>query len=192
LIIAGQNKVMNGHRLDIFLKDMHPFMTAYLIVLFDDNSSRVIYDKNTRLGSSISMHGNNISVFTNSLPDNTKKIVLSVSIDATDGFNTINPPSLSIKTNNNDEYLTSNTSLKEKSLILLEVYKYKNTWKYKALSSGFVSGKEALLNSFNAFLEPYQEKTAKIKYSDDTIQIQKRTKVKKSENNSGGGSYHCM
>jgi stress response protein SCP2 len=111
-----------------------------------------------------------INVFLDRIPNNISRLMFVSTIDNGDELNKrfINIKDLSIRLSDNNSQLLNysiNGLDKETAVILIEIYKHNNEWKFQATGNGFNSGLDAILRE----------------YGSEKVQVQNNEEVKSKE-----------
>lgn len=129
----------------------------------------IFYNQPATSDGSVKMtiHGNNtlFNLDLSRVDPLVTKIALAIVIDGPDQFDSLS--SLDVIVNQDISFMVKTQGMKEKALMLAQVYRHQGDWKYKAVGQGFNGGLLPLARYFgvDATMDPIQE--AEPKYIDN-------------------------
>lgn len=155
---SGQNIVLNKSVIEININCRLPGagatdVSAYM--LGSNNKVRsdgdfIFYNQPSSQEGAVTLQSNdNTQCYTIDLkkvPDDILKIALAIAINTDIAFELAEALSIEVK----DEviFMPNTTNMTERALILGQVYRHNNTWKFRALGTGFKGGLSPLAMSF--------------------------------------------
>ena len=190
-LIKGQNIAINDKKINIKMEWKSNINTEIDISIFmlsdnkiTDNNDFIYFNNTKNLAIELTNRQNssNIIIDFASINKSIDKLPIIITVNKENDFSSLNYFKIELE---NQAFYILNGVKQEKSIILAEVYKRKDCWKFKIIASGFNNGLETISKNYGLNLSSLspEEKEKKFRKRQKDVILDKISELKSSFEN---------